>query len=124
MTLTFIHNRLATTAVIFSAICAVWGIANYLRGQSLSSSYWGTLVIAELLMVAQGFVGLILMLDGAAPARGYVIHLLYGATAVISLPAVYLYSGGQDTRRESLFYGVVCIWLFGIALRGITTGGG
>ena len=123
MSLTFIHDRLSVTAVIFTAICAIWGVVNYLRNQPVTSSYWGTLAIAEVLMVAQLVIGVLLWLGGERPERG-VVHLLYGATAVISLPAVYVYTDGADTRREGLFYGIICIWLFGISLRAITTGGG
>jgi hypothetical protein len=124
MTLTFIHGRLANTAVIFSAICALWGIVVYLRKQNISSSYWGTLAIAELLMLAQAVIGFILMAGGGVPGRGNVIHLLYGITSIISLPAAYLYSNGRDTWREALLYGITCLWLFGIAMRGISTGVG
>lgn len=121
MSLTEIHARIATSAVIFAAICALWGIFSYLRRQPVSSSYWGTLIIAELLMLAQGLIGVLLWLEGLRPERG-IVHILYGVTAVISLPAAYVYSGGRDSRRENLLYGVVCLWLFGITLRGLTTG--
>lgn len=123
MTLTNIHDGLATTAVLFTAICAIWGIVNYLRNQPVTSGYWGALVLAELLMIAQLILGAVLWIQGGRPDRG-TVHLLYGATAVISIPAVYLYTGGRDSRREGLFYGIICLWLFGISLRAIATGGG
>lgn len=124
MQLTAIHRGLANSAVIFSLICAVWGIVNYLRGQGVTSGYWGTLAIAEFLMVGQALVGVLLWLGGGEPARGMVVHLLYGASTIISLPAAYIYSKGRDGREYSLLYGIVCLWLFGLALRGIQTGAG
>ena len=124
MSLTDVHSRLAISAVLFSLICAIWGIVNYLRGRGVTSGYWGTLAIAEFLMLAQALVGLVLLVGGSVPARGLLVHLLYGSTAVISLPAAYIYSKGRDGREYSLLYGVVCLWLFGIALRGIETGAG
>lgn len=123
MSLTFIHDRLASAAVLFTAVCAAWGIIGYLRNQPISSNYWGTLAIAEVLMVLQAIIGVVLWIQGARPDRD-IVHLLYGATAVISLPAAYVYTNGKDDRPYNLLYGVVSLWLVGIALRGITTGGG
>ncbi|MEZ4768994.1 MAG: hypothetical protein R2844_11290 [Caldilineales bacterium] len=121
MSLLNIHDRLAVSAVLFAGVCAVWGFINYLRGQDMTSGYWGALVICEILMIAQGILGIVLALEGNAPPRA-VVHYLYGISAVISLPAVYVFTGGRDTRRESLLYAVVSLWLFGLAIRGITTG--
>jgi FtsH-binding integral membrane protein len=121
MTLTFIHNRLAVTALVFAAICTIWGFVNFLRNRPVGGSYWGTLVIMEVLVVGQSAVGLILLLSGGHLART-VVHLLYGATAVLSLPAAYVYTSGRDSRRENLVYALVCLWLFFIIERGITTG--
>ncbi len=104
MPLSFIHARLATSAVIFTLICAVWGFVSYVRRRPVTGNYWGTLIIAELLFLAQAAVGVILLVEGAVPARGVAIHLLYGVTAVISLPAVYLYTGGTEPWRERLLY--------------------
>ena len=53
MPISVIHDRLATSAMLFSAICVVWGLFNYIRKQPVTSGYWGGLVILEILMVAQ-----------------------------------------------------------------------
>ncbi|MEA3336058.1 MAG: hypothetical protein U9R25_09140 [Chloroflexota bacterium] len=121
MTLTIIHDRLAITAVIFTAICAIWGLIIFLRKGNISGSYWGTLAIAELLMIAQMVIGVVLWAGGGRPGRGGV-HLLYGITAIISLPALFLYIDGKDTRREAILFAIVSLWLFFISLRAMTTG--
>jgi hypothetical protein len=51
-----------------------------------------------------------------------VVHILYAATLVISLPAAYVYTGGKDTPRENIIYALVCLWLVFIAERSISTG--
>lgn len=121
MSLAVIHDRLAISAVLFAGVCAVWGFINYIRNQPITSGYWGALVICEGLMILQGILGIALAVQGNEPVRG-IVHYLYGVTAVISLPAVYVFTGGRDTRRESMLYAIVCVWLLLIALRAVTTG--
>ena len=121
MSLFNIHDRLAVSAVLFAGVCTVWGFINYIRKQDMTSGYWGALVICEVLMITQGVIGIILAVQGSSPPRA-IVHYLYGISAVISLPAVYVFTGGRDTRRESLLYAIVSLWLFGLAIRGITTG--
>ena len=121
MSLLNIHDRLAVSAVLFAGVCAAWGFINYIRKQDMTSGYWGALAICESLIKAQGVLGIVLAIQGNAPPRA-IVHYLYGISAVISLPAVYIFTGGRDTRRESLLYAVVSLWLFGLAIRGITTG--
>ncbi len=121
MSLVFVHNRLATTALLLSAIIAGWGLLNFLRRQPVSSAYWGGLAVLEVLMVGQAALGLVLLLGEGELARP-VVHVLYGATAVLSLPAAYVYTRGRDSRTENLIYAVVCLWLFFIVERSMTTG--
>jgi hypothetical protein len=116
-----IHSRLGTTALLFSGICFAWGLFNYLRKQPVTSSYWGGLVILEVLMVVEVAMGAIVLTSGGELNRT-IVHLLYAATAIISLPAAYIYTGGKDTRRENLLYAVVCLWLLFIVDRSRTTG--
>lgn len=123
MSILVIHDRLAMTTLLFSAICVAWGLLNYLRKQPVTSGYWGALVILQILAVAQAVIGGIVFftLDGGQLLRP-VVHGLYGATLLLSLPAAYVYSGGKDTRNENMVYALVCLWLFFITERAISTG--
>lgn len=121
MSVVMIHGRLATTGMLFAGICFAWGLLNFLRNQPMTSSYWGGLVILEVLMIVQVVLGAIVFSSGGQLARP-IVHLLYAATAILSLPAAYVYTGGKDTRRESLLYAVVCLWLLFIVDRGRVTG--
>ena len=42
---------------------------------------------------------------------------------VVTLPTAYFLSSGGTERRDSLIFGLAGIFLIGIAIRGITTGG-
>ncbi len=123
MSIDFIHGRLANAALLFSIICFAWGLLNFVRKQPVTSSYWGGLVILQILAMAQVVIGIVVYMstDGGQLARP-IVHMLYAATLVISLPAAYVYTGGKDTRRENIIYALVCLWLVFIAERSISTG--
>ena len=121
MTLSQIHSVLAQSMILYSLAYGLWGLYNYVRKVGPSGSYWGTLMVAELLYIAQGVAGAVLYLQGLRPARG--VHLLYGVLALITVPAAYAYLRGQDDRRVSLVFGLVGLFLAGVALRAIGTAG-
>jgi hypothetical protein len=122
MPISVIHDRLAVSAMLFSAICALWGLVNYFRKQPVTGGYWGGLVILQILMVAEVTLGVVFALSGNGQLLRPIVHILYGATMVISLPAAYIYTGGKDTRRENLIYALVSLWLLFIVERGVSTG--
>ncbi len=123
MTWIEIHGRLANTALLYTGIMALWGFWRYFRRQGIESNYWGALVIAELLYVLQGSLGAFIWLSGAGvPARGG-IHVLYGVVSLMVLPGVFFYTKGEATRRAMMVYAAALLFLVGIALRAMSTGG-
>lgn len=120
MTLTILHDGLSNACFIFSVILGGYAMWSFFRSQTLTGSFLGVLVIAELLYLAQALVGIGLALQGNAPARGWV-HYLYGVVTLITLPGLYAYVRGRDSRREALLYAVAGLFLAGISLRAITT---
>lgn len=118
--LILIHNGLANACLIFSLLIAVYSLVIFIRNQSLTPSFFGALVIAEALYVAQAVLGVVLYLQGGMPARGWV-HYLYGVVTVISLPGLYSITRGRDTRLEALYYFAIAVFLAGIAIRATDT---
>ncbi len=123
MTIGIIHDRLANATLLFSAICVGWGLLNFLRRQPVTGSYWGALVILQILAMTQVVVGMLVFVTaGSENLARPIVHALYGATLILSLPAAYVYSKGKDTRNENLIYALVCLWLVFIVERSISTG--
>jgi hypothetical protein len=118
-TILFIHNRLGNTAWLFMAILGAWGLINFARGRGLDGSFLGGLVLGELLMIVQALVGLAMLASGRFP--GQIIHFLYGSLTVLVLPAVWIYTRGDTTRRASLIWGLTALAMMGLALRAIGT---
>ena len=120
MDLVEIHARLANTVLLFSVIMAIWGAIRFLRKMGLAGSYWGAVVIAEILILFQGALGVYLWIVGLRPDRG--IHPLYGIVTALALPFVYVFTKGREDRPEMLMYTVAFLLMIGLILRTFVTG--
>jgi CDP-diglyceride synthetase len=120
-TILLMHDRMATTVLLFMAAVGAWGLFSFSRGESLSGSLAGTLAIGQVLIVIQGALGAVLYLDGFRPEG--TVHLLYGATAVLVLPFVWSYAKERHPRQSLLFYSLAALFIAGLAVRGMATGG-
>jgi CDP-diglyceride synthetase len=114
-----VHAGLANAVLIFCVIMAIWGSWRFLRKQGLNGSYWGALVIAELLVLVQGVLGAFLWFSGQRPAQG--IHIMYGIVSALAVPVVYFYTKGREERPEMLMYSVAFLVLIGLILRAMVT---
>lgn len=124
MSLTFLHDRLATAMILFAAIAGIWGLVEYFRKHGVSPNYWGIIVVGNLLAVGQGLIGVILAAGGGQPARG-IVHIIYGVVALSWIPMINFFNGlvnkEKDPRREVLMVALVSLFEAGIAWRAITT---
>jgi len=121
MSLAFIHSRLANAAFMYFVILFAWGLWQYLRKMELSSSYWGALVIGEILILAQGTLGITLLAIGLQPERS-AMHILYGIVGALGIPAVYVFTKGRNDRKVALIYAAVAFFCAIIFLRSMVTG--
>jgi hypothetical protein len=115
-----IHQFFALAILIYLMICTIWGLASAARGRPVSNSYRAALLIAEGLFVVQAVVGVALLVNGRSPVNP--LHFLYGFVGLVVLPAVLGFVG-RDKKRDSLWIGLTCLFLVGIALRALITGG-
>ena len=116
-----IHGGLANTALYYTIAMAVWGLYRYFRRQGVDGNYWAALVIAEGLYLVQGALGAILFFSGIGHLAGPFMHILYGVVAVLVVPALFMYTRGDETRRVMLVYGVGFLFMVGILLRSMAT---
>ena len=118
--LTVLHDRLSVTVMLFMAAVGAWGVFAYIRGQAVSGSYAGALAIGEVLVLAQVAAGVLILTTGARPPSP--THYLYGITAVLVLPFAWSYLRARNQRQALLIYSLVALFIFGLAVRGMTTG--
>ena len=105
--------------MLYSLALGLYGLKIYFRKRAISSGFWGTLVLGELLYLAQVVVGLVMLFQSARPERS--VHLLYGVLPVIVLPAAYAFTRGRDDHNAALSYGLIGLFLAGVAIRAMTT---
>lgn len=122
-TVVAIHDGLANTAWLFFLIIGLWGIYRAVRGYATDGSYLGAVAVGQLIFVVQAVVGGILWFtvgSGSIPRPG--IHLLYGIFALVFLPFVYLVLiKGDDSNRAQWIWAFSTLFMFGIALRSMST---
>lgn len=118
-----IHGALSNTAWLFFLIIGLWGLLRAIRGQSVNGNYLGAAFIGQLIFVVQAVLGTLLWIGGqSANIQRPGIHLLYGVFALVFLPFIYLsVLRGDDTNRAQWVLAFTTLFLFGIALRGIST---
>ena len=115
-----LHQNVARALVLYYAAIGVWGLFLAIRKSPLTPSYRGALVIGVALGVMQAALGLFLVFSGLRPADN--LHFLYGASVILTLPLVMSYIVDKKISRP-LAFGVACLFMAGLAIRAITTGG-
>ena len=115
-----LHDRLADSAAFFVFAMGIWALLLFLRGQGLSSSYLGAVVVGEMLLAFVALLGAYRwLIAGVDPARW--VHLLYGILAALIWPFIYTYTREAQGRVESLLFGVASFFLWGLVMRAIGT---
>jgi heme A synthase len=116
-----LHKSFSQVVLIYAGLMAAWGLFLYLRRSNPAPGYLGSLVIAEGVFLVQGLIGIVVFAAGHRPHNS--LHYLYGLVLVLTLPTAYFMSARGIERRDSLIFGLACLFLVGVAIRGITTGG-
>lgn len=106
--------------VLYSLIIGLWALGLLLLRRPISPSLIPTLILAQGLIVVQGFLGLLLLFSGHRPVQ--LVHLVYGLAAAVSIPGAYLYIRHRSDRSRLLGFFLMSIWLVGLSVRGIVTG--
>jgi hypothetical protein len=120
-----LHGVLSRAILMFAAIAGLYGLYLYFRKQTVTPSYWGIIVVGNLLTLGQGAIGLLMAFSGAQTNEW--THILYGITAALWIPLISFinqqFNKGERNTRETLIVALVSLFQVGVALRAIGTGG-
>ncbi|HEX8966564.1 MAG TPA: hypothetical protein VF937_01705 [Chloroflexota bacterium] len=115
-----LHARMALALVLYYAVVGLWGVFLAIRKSVLTPGFRGALIIGVGLGVVQALVGLVLVISGRRPLDN--LHFLYGASVILTLPLVASYLVDKRFSRP-LAYGLASLFMAGLAIRAMTTGG-
>jgi hypothetical protein len=115
------HHVLATVLLIYAVLLGLWGTYDYFRNHAVSGGFRSSYLIMAALIPVQGLLGVAALFFSGSPREG-ILHMVYGAFAVLFIPGAYLYAHGGTARRETLILAGAS-WIVAIAFfRGISTG--
>jgi hypothetical protein len=115
-----LHVLIARAMVLYYLLVGLWGLFLAVRNLELDAAYRGALIIGLGLGFAQLVVGAVLFVLGTRPRDD--LHYLYGLSVIVTLPLVHQYLAGRRLSAP-LAYGLASLFMMGLSLRGITTGG-
>jgi len=119
-TLLLMHDRLSMTVMMFWGAVGLWGMVMWFRGSGVTGSIAGALAIGEVLVLVQVLAGVGLYAMGGRPPTS--THYLYGITVILVLPFAWSYMKDRDQRQALMIYSLLALFIFGLAIRGMTTG--
>lgn len=115
-----LHDNLSTTVILFFLVVGLWGLLEFARGGALTGSIVGALIISQVLIVVQGAFGLVLYINGPRPSDP--VHILYGLTAALIMPFLWMYFRERAPRQTLFFFSLISLFIVGLAIRGMATG--
>ena len=119
-----IHASIATTVMLFNTVVSLWGFLKYFRRQTyIDGNFWGALAISPILGVVQAILGLVMLSMGLGGSVR-LVHYLYGALVVITVPATFAFTRGRDDRGALLIYSAVLLLTAIFGLRAYMTASG
>lgn len=115
------HASLLSTTLLMLGVLVLWGVINLVRNR-IPQLYRAAMTVAELLLLSEFIIGLIVLLSGRQPAQ-FALHLVYALVAVFTLPGAIIYAHERSPRTTQMIYILACFFLGGILLRALQTGG-
>jgi hypothetical protein len=116
----FLHTLGARVLLLFALALAVWGTYQYFRKGEISAAFRSSYLTMTGVTAVQGLLGLAAFVIGGHPRT--LLHLVYGAFAIVFLPGAYFWADRGSRRREAVILAGAS-WIVSIAFfRGIATG--
>ena len=113
--MTDIHGIFAWIAIGLNGTTGIWGLALAARRRQPDRPFVIAAVVALVVMLAQGGLGLILYAGEGEPGSG---HLFYGLVIAAAIAFGYIYRS-QLGKRAALAWGLFLLFLMGAGFRAI-----
>jgi MFS family permease len=114
-----LHGRVAYALVLYYTLVGVWAIVQGVRDRGPDKSLRGAIAIATIAAVAQGVLGLLVLVFRGGPEDS--VHILYGVALAVAMPLAGTLIRDRTPRGQSIALGIAALFTAGLAIRGITT---
>lgn len=114
------HQYWGWAAVVAGASVGLWGIVLAVRGRRPGRGFWAGVAVATVATIGQIATGVYLV--GALGRDAGDQHVFYGIVVAFVLAFAYIYRL-QLSRRPALSYGLLFLFVAGLALRAVATFG-
>ena len=118
--MTSLHEYWGWSAVTVTGIVGLWGLVLAWQGKDPSRPFWIGVAVATTVTLIQVGLGVYLVAGEGLVAGDQ--HVFYGFTIAFTFAFAYIYRS-QMSRRPSLYYGALLLFVMGLALRSVTTAG-
>ncbi|MFV9503497.1 MAG: hypothetical protein AB4911_02915 [Oscillochloridaceae bacterium umkhey_bin13] len=115
-----LHSRLQLTIMAVLAGLLVWGLICVWRGR-VGQGYLAGMWVIQWLLLAQGLLGVAIVVLGSAQIMALALHIIYGIVAMISIPALLRYTRTLDGREAAWYLTGGCFVLLIIVGRAFET---
>jgi heme A synthase len=116
-----IHASIATTVMLYNVVVGLWGLFKFLRKQDyIDGNYWGAIALSPVLGLVQALLGIVMIGMGLA-SQVRLVHYLYGALVVITVPATFAFTRGRDDRGALILYAAILLLTAIFGARAYTT---
>lgn len=120
------HTWLGIAIVAAWAIVSVWAFILRLLSREDTPLFWRMVSLAQMLLLLQVLIGLVLMLMGRRPGDAslfaYAFHLLYGIVFPIIVLLLAHKWAREGRRNPHTIFGVAGLVLFGLTARAFMVG--
>jgi hypothetical protein len=114
-----LHARTATALVLYYTAVGLWGLFLGVRNSGPTPGFRGAVAIALIASIAQGALGLAVLLFAGPPRE--TLHILYGFALVLAMPLAASLVRDRTPRGQSVALGFAALFTAGLAIRGIIT---
>ena len=97
----------------------LWGLFLGFRSAGPTPGFRGAVAIAVVASIAQGVVGLLVLVFTGPPRE--LLHILYGFAVVLAMPLAASLVRERAPRGQSVALGLASLFTAGLAIRGIIT---
>lgn len=114
------HATLAWVVLAANGAAAIWALAAHKVAGLQSRALWWSVLAAQLLLVAEIIIGVVLMAGEGREVPG--IHTFYGFVTLAALGILFSYRSQVARAKRHLLYGWGGLFITGLVIRTMIIG--